>query len=141
MSTAICYEIIYPGLVRELTLAGADLLTTLTNDAWYGRTAAPYQHFQMARMRAIEQGRYLVRAANTGISGVIDPYGQVLARSSLFEQAVVVEEVRLLAQVTPYGRFGDAPAYAGVAITLVALGSRRRPRSWAERRRNGDDSA
>ena len=141
VSTAICYEIIYPGLVRELTLAGADLLTTLTNDAWYGRTAAPYQHFQMARMRAIEQGRYLVRAANTGISGVIDPYGQVLARSPLFEQAVVVEEVRLLAQVTPYGRFGDAPAYAGVAITLVALGSRRRPRSSAERRRNGDDNA
>ena len=126
VSTAICYEIIYPGLVRDLVLAGTDLLTTMTNDAWYGRTAAPYQHFQQARMRAIEQGRYLVRAANTGISGVIDPYGRVLAHSPLFEEAVVVEEVRLLTTVTLYGRMGDAPAYAGVAIALIALVSRRR---------------
>ena len=139
VSAAICYEIIYPGLVRELVLAGADLLITVTNDAWYGRTAAPYQHFQQARMRAIEQGRYLVRAANTGISGVIDPYGRVLARSPLFEQAVIVDEVRLLTQVTTYGRFGDAPAYAGAAITLIALVSRRR--SSKERRKNGGDSA
>ena len=140
VSTAICYEIIYPALVRDLVLAGTDLLTTMTNDAWYGRTAAPYQHFQQARMRAIEQGRYLVRAANTGISGVIDPYGRVLARSNLFEEAIVAEEVRLLTAVTLYGRMGDAPAYAGAAITLLALGSRRRW-MYEKRRQNSGDSS
>jgi apolipoprotein N-acyltransferase len=130
VGTAICYEIIYPGLVRELVLRGSRLLSTVTNDAWYGRSAAPYQHFQQATMRAIEQGRFLVRAANTGISGVIDPYGRVLARSGLFEPAVVVEDVRLLDELTVYGRIGDAPAYAGAAIAALALwgGRRRRTR-------------
>jgi len=128
VGTAICYEIIYPGLVRELVLGGSELLATVTNDAWYGRSAAPYQHFQQATMRAIEQGRFLVRAANTGISGVIDPYGRVLARSGLFEPAVVVEDVRLLDGLTFYGRFGDAPAYAGAVLAAVALGCGRRRR-------------
>ena len=128
VGTAICYEIIYPGLVRELVLRGSGLLATVTNDAWYGRTAAPHQHFQQATMRAIEQGRFLVRAANTGISGVVDPYGRVLARSGLFEPAVVVEDVRVLEGLTLYGRFGDAPAYAGAVIAAVALGYGRRRR-------------
>ena len=128
VGTAICYEIIYPGLVRELVLHGSQLLATVTNDAWYGRSAAPHQHFQQATMRAIEQGRFLVRAANTGVSGVLDPYGRVLARSELFEPAVLVEDVRLLDGLTIYGRFGDAPAYAGVAIAVVALGCGRRRR-------------
>ena len=126
VSTAICYEIIYPALVRELVLGGANLITTLTNDAWYGRSAAPYQHFQQARMRAIEQGRYLVRAANTGISAVVDPYGRVLARSRLFEQAVVLEKVRLLKQLTPYGHVGDLTAYSLAFVTFLALGVTRR---------------
>lgn len=128
VGTAICYEIIYPGLVRELVLGGSELLTTVTNDAWYGRSAAPHQHFQQATMRAIEQGRFLVRAANTGISGVIDPYGRVLARSGLFEPAVVVEDVRLLGELTIYGRIGDAPAYALAVVAALALGYGRRRR-------------
>ena len=128
VGAAICYEIIYPGLVRELVLQGSRLLTTITNDAWYGRSAAPHQHFQQAAMRAIEQGRFLVRAANTGISGVIDPYGRVLAQSGLFEPAVVVENVRLLGELTIYGRFGDAPAYAGAAVAAIAIGYGRRRR-------------
>ena len=128
VGTAICYEIIYPGLVRELVLRGSELLATVTNDAWYGLSAAPHQHFQQATMRAIEQGRFLVRAANTGISGVIDPYGRVLARTGLFEPAVVVEDVRLLEGLTFYGRVGDAPAYAVAAVAAIALGYRRRRR-------------
>ena len=119
-STAICYEIIYPGLVRSFVLAGSELLTTITNDAWYGRSAAPHQHFQQATMRAIEQGRYLVRAANTGISGVVDPYGRVLARSALFETAVMVEDVRLLTGLTLYGRMGDLLAYLCLVATAAA---------------------
>ena len=85
-STAICYEVVYPSLVREAVLGGSELLTTITNDAWYGHSSAPFQHFAMASMRAIEHGRYMARAANTGISGVIDPYGRVVAQSAIFEQ-------------------------------------------------------
>jgi len=125
ISTAICYEIIYPGLVRSFVRHGSELLTTITNDAWYGRSAAPHQHFQQAAMRAIEQGRYLTRAANTGISGVVDPYGRVLARSALFETAVITEEVRLLSGLTLYGRIGDLLAYLCVVLTLAAVGAAR----------------
>ena len=123
ISTAICYEIIYPGLVRSFVRHGSELLTTITNDAWYGRSAAPHQHFQQAAMRAIEQGRYLARAANTGISGVVDPYGRVLARSALFETAVITEEVRLLRGLTLYGRIGDLLAYLCGVLTLAAVGA------------------
>ncbi len=121
VGTAICYEIIYAGLVRELVRAGSTLLVTITNDAWYGRSAAPHQHFQQAILRAIEQGRFLVRAANTGISGVIDPYGRIRVRTALFEPAIVVEDVRLLDGLTLYGRIGDAPAYAGAVMTALLL--------------------
>ena len=129
VGTAICYEIIYPALVRDLVRAGSELLVTITNDAWYGRSAAPYQHFQQASMRAVEQGRYLVRAANTGISGVVDPYGRPLSQTALFEPAVVVGDVRLQDGLTVYGRIGDAPAYAGVAATALLLWACRRRRS------------
>ena len=95
-STAICYEIVYPDLAREAIRQGAELLTTVTNDAWYGDSSAPYQHFALASLRAIEQGRYLARAANTGISGVVDPYGRVIGATGVFEEAVVLAEVRFL---------------------------------------------
>ena len=96
MSTAICYEVVYPDLVRRFVRNGSQLLTTITNDAWFGRTSAPYQHFEQASMRAIENGRYLVRAANTGISGIVDPYGRVIVESRIFEPAVIVGEARFL---------------------------------------------
>ena len=89
-STAICYEVVYPSLVREAVTGGSELLTTITNDAWYGHSSAPFQHFAMAAMRAIEHGRYMARAANTGISGVVDPYGRVVAQSAIFEQVGLV---------------------------------------------------
>ena len=129
ISTAICYEIIYPGLARSFVRSGSQLLTTITNDAWYGRSAAPHQHFQQARMRAIEQGRYLVRAANTGISGVVDPYGRVVARSALFETAVITEEVRLLSGLTLYGRIGDLAAYLCLTLSVLAVFAAWRTRS------------
>ena len=84
ISVAICYEIVYPDLVRQFVRGGSELLTTITNDAWFGATSAPYQHFAQASMRAIEEGRYLVRSANTGISGIVDPYGRVLAQTDIF---------------------------------------------------------
>jgi apolipoprotein N-acyltransferase len=121
VSTAICYEIVYPGLVRQFVQRGSELLTTITNDAWFGRTSAPYQHFAQASMRAIENGRYLARAANTGISGVVDPSGRVLVQSQIFEPAVIVHDVRLLHETTTYTRIGDSFAYGSAVLTLVLL--------------------
>ena len=121
ISTAICYEVVYPSLIREAVVSGSELLTTITNDGWYGQSSAPYQHFAMASMRAIEQGRYLARAANTGVSGVVDPYGRVVRRSAIFEQLGLVEEVRLLTSRTIYSVIGDAVAYVSIALTLFAL--------------------
>jgi apolipoprotein N-acyltransferase len=120
-STAICYEIVYPNLVRQFTRAGSQLLTTITNDAWFGPTSAPYQHFAQASMRAIENGRYLVRAANTGISGIVDPYGHVIARSGLYEPAVIIGDARFLQATTIYARTGDLFAYGCTVVTVALL--------------------
>ena len=128
VNTAICYEVVYPSLIREAVLAGSQLLTTITNDGWYGYSSAPYQHFEMASMRAIEQGRYLVRAANTGISGIVDPYGRVVQQSAIFEQVGVVGEARVLTGRTIYAAIGDVVAYAAIALTMVALVAVRRVR-------------
>ena len=100
---------------------GSQLLTTITNDAWYGTSAAPWQHFQQARVRAVETGRYLVRAANTGISGVVDPYGRVVVQSPLFQTGTWVGEVRWLDGMTPYVRTGDAVAWACMLVTVALL--------------------
>jgi apolipoprotein N-acyltransferase len=121
VSTAICYEITYPALQREAVLEGSEMLTTITNDAWYGDSSAAYQHFEMAAMRAIEQGRYLVRSANTGISGIVDPYGRVLIRTQLFETVAVVGEARFVQAKTVYARIGDLAAYLSAAVVMVAL--------------------
>ena len=128
VSTSICYEVVFPSLVRDAVNSGSELLTTITNDGWYGHSSAPYQHFELASMRAIEQGRYLARAANTGISGVVDPYGRVVARSGIFEQVGMVEEVRFLTTRTIYAQIGDVVAYASIALTILALVAVRRGR-------------
>jgi apolipoprotein N-acyltransferase len=122
ISTAICYEVVYPHLIRQGVLEGAELLTTITNDAWYGGTSAPFQHFDLATMRAIEQGRYLARAANTGISGIVDPYGRVMVRTALFETTAPVAEVRFIQERTVYARMGDLAAQLAVLITLLGVG-------------------
>lgn len=128
VSTAICYEVIYASLIRHFVTSGSELLTTITNDAWYGRSSAAFQHWDQAALRAIEGGRYLARAANTGISGFVDPYGRVLAKSSLFEQTLLVRDVRFLRQRTVYSRIGDAVAWLSLALTVAALLAARRVR-------------
>jgi apolipoprotein N-acyltransferase len=125
---AICYEIVYPWITRAFTAGGAELLTTITNDAWFGRSSAPYQHFEQASVRAVEQGRYLVRAANTGISGVIDPYGRVLQASPLFEEAALTADVRLIQSRTIYSYLGDLVAWLSAAVSVGVLLTGRRPR-------------
>ena len=129
----ICYEAIFPGLVRRFAAGGAELLVNVTNDAWYGTTSAPYQHLAMAAFRAVENRRYMVRAANTGITAVVDPWGRVLAPTRLFDRTVLVREVPFVAGTTFYTRHGDvfARACAAIALALVAAtcsGSFTRPR-------------
>lgn len=122
VSTAICYEVTFPSQSREAVRQGSELLTTITNDAWYGQSSAAYQHFEMASMRAVEQGRYMVRAANTGVSGIIDPYGRVLVRTNLFETVAVVGEARFVQARTLYARIGDLVALLATVSTVLALG-------------------
>ena len=122
LSAFICYEAIFPDLVRGFTQRGADLLVNITNDGWYGRTSAPYQHLAMAAFRAVENGKYLVRAANTGFTAVVDPRGRIRQRTSLFEQTVLVADVGIVRGSTPYARYGDMFAWAclGAAVALTA---------------------
>lgn len=120
-STAICYEVIYGSLIRQFVSAGSELLTTITNDAWYGESSAAYQHWDQAAMRAIESGRYLARAANTGISGFVDPYGRVIAKTRLFEQALVVRDIRFVREQTIYNRIGDLVAWVSLVLVVGAV--------------------
>jgi apolipoprotein N-acyltransferase len=121
----ICYEGIFPDLVRRFSKGGAELLVNITNDAWYGRTSAPYQHFATLVFRAVESRRFLVRAANTGITAVIDPRGRVLERTQLFEEAVLVRSVSFVSGETFYAAHGDVFAWAcagaTAALSLLAL--------------------
>jgi apolipoprotein N-acyltransferase len=130
VGASICYEAIFADFVRQFAVRGTDLLANLTNDGWYGRTSAPYQHLAMVRFRAVENGRYLVRAANTGFSAVVDSRGRVLARTELFERTYLVREVPLVTGTTFYARYGDVFAWAcfgaAVAFTASVIAKRRR---------------
>lgn len=120
----ICYEAIFadesmPSLDGGKPMAG--LLLNLTNDAWFGRSSGPYQHFAAAKFRAVEQGLPLVRAANNGISAIVDPYGRVTARLGLDEIGVVDGGLpAAMAQRPPYARVGDAPLLAFAIVVLIA---------------------
>jgi apolipoprotein N-acyltransferase len=115
----ICYEIIFPGLSRAMVKNNASLLINITNDAWFGKTSGPYQHFSMTVFRAVENRRSLVRAANTGISGFIDPSGRVLASTALLKEAAVTQTVPLLKEKTVYTNIGDLFAQVCLAIVLL----------------------
>jgi apolipoprotein N-acyltransferase len=127
----ICYEGIFPELARAATRNGAALLVNLTNDAWYGRTSAPYQHFALAAFRAVENRRPLVRAANTGISGFVDASGRPYGTTRIFEDALTVAQVAMPHELTFYTRHGDLFAIAclvGMTLALIAAARRRRRR-------------
>jgi apolipoprotein N-acyltransferase len=119
LGVLICYEQIFPDLARLASRNGADVLISMTNDAWYGNTAAPYQHFSMAVFRAIENRRSIIRAANTGISGFIDPIGRMTHTTALFEDAVSRQEIPLYSMKTIYTSSGDWFAWTCVFFAVV----------------------
>lgn len=121
LSVVICYEIIFPDLVRRFVDKGANVITTITNDAWFGKTAAPYQHFSMAVLRAVENRVPIARAANTGISGFIDAQGHILAASEIFIQTQLTNTIVPGTEKTFYTRFGDLFSYACVLVSLIML--------------------
>ena len=120
LGVQICYEIIFPHLSRAMIKNHASLLVNITNDAWYGRSSAPNQHFSMTIFRAVENRRSIIRSANTGISGFIDPSGRVIAATPLFKDATITRSVPMLEETTFYSRFGDLFAMACLGVTLVA---------------------
>jgi apolipoprotein N-acyltransferase len=117
----ICFEAIFPDLVREFVRDGADFMVTITNDAWFGNSAAPYQHFGMVVLRAVENHIAFARAANTGISGFIDPYGRVLNASPIFTEQAMIGRIPVHNTPTFYSRHGDVFAYGCVIITGLFL--------------------
>jgi apolipoprotein N-acyltransferase len=114
---AICYEVVFPQIPRTQVVHGANVLVTITNDAWYDGTSAPRQHLNQARLRAVETDRYLLRAGTTGISAVIDPAGQIVQELAMGKQGIVYAEFQPRTSTTPYVRFGDW--FAWVAIGMV----------------------
>jgi apolipoprotein N-acyltransferase len=117
----ICYEIIFPAEVRDFVSNGAHFLVNITNDAWFGRSGAPYQHLAMAALRAVENGTYLVRAANTGVTAVIAPSGEILARTEIFTEAALLGTIRLRQAETPYSRYGDVLAWTCMVFLVAYL--------------------
>jgi apolipoprotein N-acyltransferase len=125
----ICYEDLVASMPRYATRAGAEVLLNILNDAWYGNTAAPYQHQALALWRAIENRRYLLRGSNTGVTSIIDAAGRVVAEGGLFRPEVVTGQVRRLQLTSVYTRCGDLFAWGIVAgVAALLLGRRRRSR-------------
>jgi apolipoprotein N-acyltransferase len=127
VATFICYEAVFGNeVIRDLP--AAQLLVNVSNDAWFGRSFAPYQHFQIARMRAIETGRDLLRATNTGITALVDAAGRVQGELPSFEAGVLRGEVIPRVGATPYVQWGDWPvlAWMGVSLGLALIPIRKR---------------
>jgi apolipoprotein N-acyltransferase len=120
----MCYEAIFPGDVAARD-DRPGWIVNLTNDGWFGISTGPYQHLQQARMRAIEQGLPLVRAANTGISAVIDPVGRIVARLGLGIEGVLDSSLPSAIAPTVYARVGDIPAGIMIAAALLFVIRRR----------------
>src|SRR5215212_6671021 len=122
---AICYEAVYPQITRTQVRNGADVLVTITNDAWYDGTSAPEQHLAQVRLRAIEDDRWLLRAGTTGISAVIDPSGRVREQLPMGRQGIIYAHFQPRKSATPYVRFGDWFAWVACIAVAIAILIRR----------------
>ena len=121
----ICYETIYPSFVRGNIRSGARLIINITNDGWFGRSTAPYQHLNLVKFRAVENGIPIARVANTGISAFVDEYGRIRQQTNLFETLSIVDEIPLKSRDTLYSRIGDTVEdilfYIGLLLFVVIL--------------------
>lgn len=127
IASYICYEVVYPEFAAGLA-AQSNLLLTVSNDAWFGHSIGPLQHLQMAQMRALEAGRWMIRATNTGVTALIDPFGQIDTRIAQFEQGVLYGEVLPMQGLTPYLRWGSWPL--ALCCGLLLLGA-----AWVRKNR------
>jgi apolipoprotein N-acyltransferase len=130
ISTPICYEAVRPSFVRRMVReADPHLIVTLANDSWFGDSQGPWLHLAMARMRAIEHRRYLVRATNSGISAVVDPFGRDVARTQLLERENLVAKVHLLDRRTVYASWGNWVGWISLGFLILAMSPPARSRS------------
>ncbi len=120
-SPLICYEAIFPGAVAD-EKDRPELMINVTNDGWYGKSSGPYQHFEIVRLRAVEEGVSLIRSANTGISGLIDPYGRVVKKAPLEESAIIDSSVpKNLADGTIYSKYGNLLLFLVIVASLTPI--------------------
>lgn len=117
----ICYEAIFSSEIRHFVVNGANLLINISNDGWFGRSSAPAQHLMMARVRAVENHRWLLRCTNTGFTVDVDPYGRIMARLQPFTRAELYARYGFRSDLTLYTRFGDWLAWLCVIATVVLL--------------------
>lgn len=127
-AVSICYEVVYPDIARAQLGSGA--LLTISNDAWFGHSIGPLQHLEMAQMRALENGRPLLRATGNGVTALVDAHGQITDRLPQFTQAVLLGSFQPMQGLTPFGRTGSWPALLACGLVLIGLlaASRRRSR-------------
>lgn len=116
----ICYEAIFPDLVRQFVKKGANVLVNITNDGWYGKTSAPYQHLSAVAFRSVENGVYTLRAANTGVTAIIDPLGRIVKETEIFEEAFITGQISISQKKTFYTRYGDLFAMA-ISVLVIFL--------------------
>ncbi len=124
LSLSICYEVVYPDLVRS-SVESPDLLVTVSNDTWFGSSIGPWQHFQMARMRALENGRAMIRATNNGVTALVDYRGEVQASLPQFEAGILRGDVEVRSGATPFSRVGSNPVLC-FCLLLVGIAYLRR---------------
>ncbi len=136
--TLICFESIFPDEARLFVKDGADFLTVITNDAWFLRTSATYQHVSMAVLRAVENRVPVLQAGNTGVTAVIDADGSMREPLAIFEESTMVESIGLQRAPTIYTRYGDVFAYATLILTALSVPAVRRRRKGADTNTNGD---
>ena len=118
----ICYESAYSNLIKQKDLSKPEVIVVLSNDSWFGQSLAPYQHLQISQTRAVEFNKYVLRAANTGISAVIDNHGNIKKKVGLNQRGHLNEIFRVKTGETPYSRFGDYPILVLIfAIMISAL--------------------
>ena len=124
-STVICFESIFSDLVRKFCKKGAEFLIVITNDGWFGKTSAPFQHAQISVFRAIENRIPIARCANTGVSMFIDKMGRVIKQSKIFTEEILIENIELRSEETFYTRHGGIFSYiimfGGVIFMITSL--------------------